>query len=109
MQVSPNGLLDKLGMSDMMLPAIPIYGFKCYDQWSSVVFFTRIEKASRWWISAVEGKWPTNYNEVVLEVDENNEITDYGLYSLGLLDQDELVKNYQKILKWRDGQDKTQI
>ena len=24
----------------------------------------------------VEGKWPTNYNEVVLEVDENNEITD---------------------------------
>ena len=46
----------------------------------------------------VEGKWPTNYNEVVLEVDENNEITDYALYSLGLLDQDELVKNYQKIL-----------
>ena len=39
-----------------------------------------------------------NYNEVVLEVDENNEITDYALYSLGLLDQDELVKNYQKIL-----------
>ena len=46
----------------------------------------------------VEGKWPTNYNEVALEVDENNEITDYALYSLGLLDQDELVKNYQKIL-----------
>ncbi len=46
----------------------------------------------------VEGKWLTNYNEVVLEVDENNEITDYALYSLGLLDQDELVKNYQKIL-----------
>lgn len=46
----------------------------------------------------VEGKWSTNYNEVVLEVDENNEITDYALYSLGLLDQDELVKNYQKIL-----------
>ena len=35
---------------------------------------------------------------MVLEVDENNEITDYALYSLGLLDQDELVKNYQKIL-----------
>ena len=46
----------------------------------------------------VEGKWPTNYNEVVLEVDENNEITDYVLHSLGLLDQDEMVKNYQKIL-----------
>ena len=56
-------------------------------------------------ISLSKVSWPTNYNEVVLEVDENNEITDYALYSLGLLDQDELVKNYQKILKWRDGQD----
>lgn len=35
---------------------------------------------------------PSKYNEVVLEVDQNNEITDYALYSLGLMDQDELVK-----------------
>ena len=39
-----------------------------------------------------------DYNEVVLAVDENNQITDYALYSLGLMDQDELVNNYNQLL-----------
>jgi len=38
----------------------------------------------------VAGKMPENYNEVVLIVDENNEISDYTLYSLGLVEQTEL-------------------
>lgn len=38
----------------------------------------------------IVGKMPENYNEVVLIVDENNEISDYTLYSLGLVDQSEL-------------------
>ena len=38
----------------------------------------------------IAGKMPENYNEVVLIVDENNEISDYTLYSLGLVDQSEL-------------------
>ena len=46
----------------------------------------------------IAGKWPENYNEVVLIVDENNEIYDYTLYALGILDQDELEEKYQKIL-----------
>ncbi len=35
----------------------------------------------------VDGKWPEAYNEVVLFVDENNEINDYILCGLGLIDQ----------------------
>ena len=34
----------------------------------------------------VAGRWPQQYNEVVLVVDENNEIDDYTLYSLGFKD-----------------------
>ncbi|HBL40307.1 MAG TPA: ABC transporter [Ruminococcaceae bacterium] len=34
----------------------------------------------------LDGHWPTNTGEVVLFVDENNEISDYTLYSLGLED-----------------------
>lgn len=38
----------------------------------------------------VAGHWPENYNELVLIVDQNNEISDYVLYSLNLKDQEEL-------------------
>lgn len=97
-QVSPNGLLDKLGMSDMMSLQSQFMDSSAMtnDQvWLSLPESKKLRDDE---YQLVEGKWPTNYNEVVLEVDENNEITDYTLYSLGLLDQDELVKNYQKIL-----------
>lgn len=97
-QVSPNGLLDKLGMSDMMSIQSQFMDSSAMtnDQvWLSLPESKKLRDDE---YQLFEGKWPTNYNEVVLEVDENNEITDYALYSLGLLDQDELVKNYQKIL-----------
>lgn len=97
-QVSPNGLLDKLGMSDMMSLQSQFMDSSAMtnDQvWLSLPESKKLRDDE---YQLDEGKWPTNYNEVVLEVDENNEITDYALYSLGLLDQDELVKNYQKIL-----------
>lgn len=97
-QVSPNGLLDKLGMSDMMSLQSQFMDSSAMtnDQvWLSLPESKKLRDDE---YQLVKGKWPTNYNEVVLEVDENNEITDYALYSLGLLDQDELVKNYQKIL-----------
>lgn len=38
----------------------------------------------------VAGHMPEKYNEVVIVVDKNNEISDMALYSLGLLDTDEL-------------------
>ena len=47
----------------------------------------------------VKGNWPTKYNEVVLIVNENNEITDYVLYALGLKDQKELKHKWEKVEK----------
>ncbi len=38
------------------------------------------------------GRWPDAYDEVVLVVDKNNELSDTVLYSLGLLDSAELEK-----------------
>ena len=45
------------------------------------------------------GTWPQNYNEVVLVVDENNEVSDYTLYTLGLKDQKELEKKFKAMQK----------
>lgn len=49
--------------------------------------------------NVVAGKWPSNYNEVVLVVDENNRIPDYTLYALGLKDQKEIEKKMNAIMK----------
>lgn len=38
----------------------------------------------------VYGSWPTEYNEIVIVVDENNEIDDMTLYALGLKSKDEI-------------------
>ena len=38
------------------------------------------------------GRMPEKYNEMIMIVDDNNEITDYALYALGLKDQTELAE-----------------
>ncbi len=39
----------------------------------------------------VAGKWPESYNEVVLLISDNNEISDITLYTLGLISSDEML------------------
>lgn len=46
----------------------------------------------------VAGAWPSAYNEVVLVVDENNEIDDYTLYSLGFKDPNEVKTIFKKAM-----------
>ncbi len=40
--------------------------------------------------SLLEGRWPEDYNEIVLFVDEKNELDDMTLYALGLLSEEEI-------------------
>ncbi len=40
----------------------------------------------------VYGSWPTQYNEIVLVLDENNELDDMTLYALGLKSDEEIDK-----------------
>ncbi|MBQ6660504.1 MAG: ABC transporter ATP-binding protein/permease [Lachnospiraceae bacterium] len=46
----------------------------------------------------VAGRWPKAYNEVVLVVDANNEISDYTLYSLALKDPREIQPKFRKLM-----------
>lgn len=47
----------------------------------------------------VKGKFPEKYNEVVIVVNRNNQISDYTLYSLGLKDSAELEEMMEKAKK----------
>ena len=46
----------------------------------------------------IAGSWADNYNEVMLVVDENNEIDDYTLYSLGFKDPAEVKKIFKNVI-----------
>ena len=88
-QVNPSQIFSKLGMSDMENMMIAET-----NVWQELLNNPELLQSQ---YDVLAGKWPENYNEVVLVVDENNEILDYTLYSLGILDQDELEEKYQKI------------
>lgn len=46
----------------------------------------------------IAGSWADNYNEVMLVVDENNEIDDYTLYSLGFKVPAEVKKIFKNVM-----------
>lgn len=50
----------------------------------------------------VYGAWPQNYDEIVLIVNKDNEISDLVIYSLGLSAQDEVVETMQRIMDGRE-------
>ena len=53
----------------------------------------------------IAGKMPEEYNEMVLIVDENNEISDFVLYSIGLKDQSEIQETMKKMMSGEEIQD----
>ena len=96
-QVNPSQIFAKLGMegmSNMMLAET--------DVWQELLDNDELLQSQ---YDVIAGNWPEKYNEVVLIVDENNEIYDYTLYTLGILDQDELEEKYQKILDGEEVED----
>ena len=93
-QVNPSQIFSKLGMGDMENMM-----FAETDVWQELLDNQELLEAQ---YDVLAGKWPENYNEVVLIVDENNEIYDYTLYALGILNQDELEDKYKKI---QDGEE----
>ena len=43
----------------------------------------------------IYGSWPQNYDEVVLIVDKNNEVSDLVLYSLGLRTEEQMAEGFE--------------
>lgn len=100
-KTSPNQIMEKLGMGQMQEMQNMMYGsaFGSYEIWEEMLDNQGLLESQ---YDLLAGKWPEKYNEVVLIVDEDTKISDYTLYSLGLLDPDELTEKYKKLMKGED-------
>ena len=97
-KTSPNQIMEKLGMGQMQEMQSMMYGnaFGSYEIWEEMLDNDELLKSQ---YDLLAGKWPEKFNEVVLIVDEDTKVSDYTLYSLGLLDPDELTEKYKKLMK----------
>lgn len=97
-KTSPNQILTNLGMQEMQEMQTKMYGntFGSYEIWEEMLENEELLKTQ---YDLLAGKWPKEFNEVVLIVDEDTKISDYTLYSLGLLDPNELTEKYNTLMK----------
>ncbi|MBO5096491.1 MAG: ABC transporter ATP-binding protein/permease [Bacilli bacterium] len=94
-QVNPSTVFDNLGLGSDTKNGMSM----SMSEMDSFMELTDKKELLESQYDVVAGKMPTNYNEVVLVMDQNNQVSDYALYSLGLLDQKELQDSLQKIIK----------
>lgn len=94
-QLNPSSVMENMyGMSvsgDGMMSA----GMQNTSVWSRL--FNNRQMLNEQY-DLIAGSWADNYNEVMLVVDENNEIDDYTLYSLGFKDPAEVKKIFKNVM-----------
>ena len=107
-RVNPSTVMDAMGMGEMiearnnssiasmMNSSSPMQMASNTDVWTEMLDNEELLHSQ---YDIIAGKWPTAYNEVVLIVNDNNEVSDYALYALGLKDQIELKEKWQAIEK----------
>lgn len=100
-QVNPSKVFAELGFGEMMESRQSTSSMMSgsmtmtqTDVWNEMLDNQNLLQSQ---YDVLAGKWPTKYNEVVLIVDENNEVSDYTLYSLGIKDIKELNESMEKI------------
>lgn len=99
-QVNPSNLgnLNNTGTADMSGPPTSTSDMTAYMSFGNV-FQEMIDNPEliRSQYDVLAGRMPEDgaYDELVLVVDENNEISDVALYTLGLMDQ----KDYEEIMR----------
>ncbi len=100
-QVNPNQVLEKMGFGQMMefQSMMGTDSMSSNDVWEELVDNPQMLEDQ---YELVAGSWPEAYNEVVLQVDENNNVSDFTLFSLGLMDQQQLLDNFDALMDGRE-------
>ena len=89
-QVNPSTVMSNIGMGSMSEMSQLGMGGSSVDMTSCFSEIIENQDLLDEQYDVIAGRWPENYNELVLVVTEYNEVTDYELYTLGLRDVKEL-------------------
>lgn len=104
-QVNPGSVFEELGMGGMMgggSESAAMSGMMSTNNvWTELIGNDALLAQQ---YKVLKGRMPQNYNEVVLIVNEDMEITDYTLYALGLKDIDSLKEMAQELMKDPDAE-----
>ena len=96
-QVNPDEIVNELGMTTMSdMSNLFSGGMTSYSSFTEMLDNQKLIKDQ---YEILSGTLPKNYNEIVISVNKNNEISDYTLYSIGMLNSKELIDKYNAILK----------
>ena len=93
-QVNPSTTFQQLGMTQSSDETTYVMG-NSTDVWAEMIDNAELLKSQ---YDVIDGSWPQDYNEVVLIVNKNNEISDYTLYSLGIKKQSEITDKMHKVM-----------
>lgn len=108
-KVNPSTVMNAMGMGDMLEArnnsSMSSMMMSNTDVWIEMLDNKELLHSQ---YNLLAGTWPEKYNEVVLVVDENNQVSDYTLYSLGLKDQNELEKKFKAMQKGESVEESTQ-
>ncbi len=91
-KVNPSSIFDDMGLSQMAQNPIMASSM---NVWRELISKDEILDSQ---YEVLAGRMPENYNEVVLIVNRYNQVTDYSLYTLGILDDSELTDAIQRTI-----------
>ena len=92
-QVNPSTTFQKLGMTESSDESMYMMG-NSMDVWAEMMDNDELLKSQ---YDVISGKWPEKYNEVMLIVNENNEISDYTFIFIRNKNQNELTEKCIKL------------
>jgi putative ABC transport system permease protein len=97
-QVNPSTVFDSIGFGSMSeMDNLGMTGTQSTTNvWSEMISNQELLENQ---YDVVAGRWPENYDEVVMVVTKDNEISDYELYSLGIRDVSEMQEMMRAALK----------
>lgn len=98
-RVNPNTVLETMGMSQANSSNSMMSMGMQVDVFTELLDNKELLKSQ---YDVLAGSWPTSYNEVILMVNNNNEISDFALYALGLKDQNELSSIMRDMLAGKE-------
>lgn len=96
-RVNPISIYDTMGLSHMteMTHMAENPMLSTFNMWRELISKEDILNSQ---YEVLAGRMPKNYNEVIFVVNKYNQVTDYTLYSLGILDDSELSDAVQRTI-----------